>query len=162
MKFRFLACLGSSVLATAWLAWPGHAQFSQFPGPPLFESVVLRLGFAPDPTVLRGISGGELPAREVASRVETPTGPCAGFVDRQPDHLVTLTEFFDYLDLQVYSPEDTTLIVTGPGGTWCNDDLVDRSPGIAGQWLPGRYQIWVGSYRQHAYHPYILRLSQVR
>lgn len=162
MLVRSLACLGSALLAVAGWSGLARAQFNQFPGPPIFENAVLSLGFAPDPTVLRGISGGELPAREIAGQAETPTGACAGFVDRQPDHILTLTEFFDYLDLQVYSPEDTTLVVNGPGGTWCNDDIVQRNPGIAGQWLPGRYQVWIGSYRQHAYHPYILRLSQVR
>ncbi len=159
---RSLVCLSSVALTALGLALPARAQFSQFPGPSIFENAVLSLGFVPDPAVLRGISGGEQPAREVADRVETPTGPCTGFVDRQPDHLLTLTEFFDYLDVQVYSPEDTTLVVRGPGGTWCNDDIVERNPGIAGQWLPGRYEIWVGSYEQHAYHPYIIRLSQVR
>lgn len=60
------------------------------------------------------------------------------------------------------SPKDTTIIVRGPGGIWCNDDFKGKNPGIAGQWLPGTYSIWVGSYDQTKYHPYVLRITERR
>lgn len=73
-----------------------------------------------------------------------------------------LTQFFNYLSLQVQSTEDTTLIIRGPGGTWCNDDSAGKNPGIAGQWLSGSYEVWVGSYQRNTYHPYVIRISEVR
>ena len=67
------------------------------------------------------------------------------------------TEFFDYLSLQVESPEDTVLVVRGPGGSWCNDDVLGFNPGLAGEWFSGTYDVWVGSYNEETYHPYIIR-----
>jgi hypothetical protein len=129
------------------------------PGVTIFEDVTLSPNFTPDPTTIRGISGGAIASRELAGRTETATGPCNGFVDEQSDHRMVLTDFFSYLSLQVESPEDTTLIVRGPGGIWCNDDFSGQNPGIAGQWLSGTYEIWVGSYSQDAYHPYVIRIT---
>lgn len=111
---------------------------------------------------MRGISGGAVPAETIAGRQETPTGPCVGYMDEQPDHIVELTAFFNYLSLQVQSPEDTTLTISGPGGSWCNDDARGENPGIAGQWLAGTYRVWVGSYEKDQYHPYIIRISEVQ
>jgi hypothetical protein len=129
----------------------------------LFENVTLDpANFSPDPTTVRGISGGELGASEAAGRPETATGACTGFVDQQPDHTIVLSGVFNYLSLQVESPEDTTLIVRGPGGTWCNDDYTGKNPGIAGQWLSGTYEIWVGSYRQNEFSPYVIRMTTQR
>jgi hypothetical protein len=125
----------------------------------IFESVTLSPAFSPDPATVRGISGGPKAANEVTGRPETATGPCNGFVDEQPDHTITLTEFFNYLRLQVQSSEDTTLVIRGPGGTWCNDDYFGKNPGIAGQWLSGTYQVWIGSYDQNGYHPYVIRMT---
>lgn len=129
----------------------------------IFEDVTLSPSFTPDPTTIRGISGGSLDAKQVAGRDETATGLCKGFVDEKPDHTIQLTQFFNYLDLQVQSTDDTTLIIRGPGGTWCNDDYGgSKNPGIAGQWLSGTYEIWVGSYTKDAYHPYVIRITEVR
>jgi len=128
----------------------------------IFENLTLSPGFKPDPESVRGISGGEVAARTVSARIETSTGPCVGFVDRQPDHILTLTENFDYLSVEVESPEDTTLVISGPGGTWCNDDLQGKNPGIIGQWLVGNYKIWVGSYQRNKFHPYVVRLTETR
>lgn len=130
------------------------------PGTTIFEDVTLSPSFAPDPTTVRGISGGSTAASDLAGRAETATGPCNGFVDQAPDHTIVLTGFFSYLSLQVQSPDDTTLIVRGPGGTWCNDDFSGPNPGIAGQWLSGTYEVWVGSYAQDTYHPYVIRLTE--
>lgn len=126
----------------------------------IFENVSLAPNFSPDPTTVRGISGGSVAANEIAGRSETATGQCVGFVDQQPDHTIELQEFFQYLNLQVQSTEDTTLIVRGPGGTWCNDDYSGKNPGIAGQWLSGTYEVWIGSYDQDDYHPYVIRMTE--
>jgi hypothetical protein len=152
--------LTTSVFTAVTLAdAPAHAQRVQSPVISIFENVTLSPNFSPDPTTIRGISGGPLTASNIAGRAETATGPCAGFVDEQPDHTIQLTEFFSYLSIQVESPEDTTLVVRGPGGSWCNDDYQNNNPGIAGQWLSGSYQVWVGSYNRDSYHPYVIRIT---
>lgn len=153
-----IALLSSS----SGFARPAAAQQLQQPTNTIFESVSLSPGFSRDPLTVRGISGGNTSAADLAERTETPTGPCVGFVDDQPDHTMELSAFFDYLSLEVESTEDTTLIVRGPGGTWCNDDFNRMNPGIAGQWLSGTYQIWVGSYRDESYYPYVIRISETR
>ena len=45
-------------------------------------------------------------------------GSFVGFVDKEPDHVLTLTAFFNYLSIQVESTADTTLLIRGPGGSW--------------------------------------------
>ncbi|RUR74584.1 hypothetical protein DSM107007_50890 [Nostoc sp. PCC 7120 = FACHB-418] len=108
------------------------------------------------------MSGGSVEGNRITGRIETPTGPCNGFVDETPDHTIRLTSKFDYLKLQVQSPQDTTIVVKGPGGTWCNDDLDGKNPGIIGEWLPGNYQVWVGSYQKGKYFPYTLQITEVK
>ncbi|MHC5833095.1 MAG: hypothetical protein ACYT04_98205, partial [Nostoc sp.] len=60
------------------------------------------------------------------------------------------------------SPEDTTIIIKGPGGTWCNDDFDGKNAGMIGEWLAGSYQIWVGSYEKGKYLPYTLQITEVK
>lgn len=158
-------CCGAGVLSL--LVTPATAQTVQSPStatasPPLtiFENITLSPAFTPDPSTVRGISGGSTSASEVAGRAETVTGPCNGFVDQQPDHTIVLTEFFNYLSFQIQSSDDTTLVIRGPGGTWCNDDYSGKNPGIAGQWLSGTYEVWIGSYDQNAYYPYVIRITE--
>ncbi len=126
---------------------------------PMFESVTI----TPKPTaqkfVLHGLSGGPVTSQSVSLRAKTETGECIGFVDRQPDHRLTLTEPLNYLQLLVRSSGDTVLIVRGPGGVWCNDDSANRNPAIAGRWLAGTYEIWIGSYEEFASFPYLLEFS---
>ncbi|MBD6620111.1 hypothetical protein FNW02_31035 [Komarekiella sp. 'clone 1'] len=127
--------------------------------PAIFGDVTIDRQFSPDPMTVRGMSGGLVSGNQVAGKDETATGPCNGFVDETPDHTLALTSKFDYLRLQIQSPEDTTMIVKGPGGTWCNDDFDGKNSGIIGEWLPGSYQIWVGSYNQGKYLPYTLQIT---
>lgn len=142
-----------------WTHVPAQAQLTQSFSGRIFENVTLGPSFSPNPMTLRGISGGPLLARDIARRDDTATGTCTGYVDEEPDHVMELTDYFDYLSLQVQSPEDTTLVVRGPGGSWCNDDYTTKDPGIAGQWLSGTYEIWVGSFAADTYHPYVIRIS---
>lgn len=156
---RVLALL-SIALTGAVTGAPAAAQTAkQFS---IFENITLSPNFSPNPATVRGISGGSRPAAEIAGRADTATGPCVGFVDEQPDHTMQLTQFFNYLSLQVQSPEDTTLVIRGPGGSWCNDDYENANPGIAGQWLSGTYQIWIGSYERDRYTPYVIRITDQR
>ncbi|WP_026082834.1 hypothetical protein [Mastigocladopsis repens] len=130
--------------------------------PPIFEDVIIGHKFSPDPLTVRGMSGGAVPGREVAGRGETPTGSCTGYFDEEPDHTIELTSKFDYLKIQVESPEDTTLIVSGPGGSWCNDDFDGKNAGMIGEWLPGTYDVWIGSYKKDSYLPYTLKITEVK
>lgn len=129
---------------------------------PIFEDIIIGSEFKPDPLIVSGMSGGNIPANKLAENTETLTGPCKGFFDLQPDHTLQLTSKFDYLKVQVQSPRDTTLIIEGPGGSWCNDDLEDKNPGITGEWLPGEYKVWIGSYDKNDYLPYKLKITEVK
>jgi hypothetical protein len=139
-----------------------HASSNAQEAPPIFGDVTISQKFSPDPLVVRGMSGGSVEGNRITDRIETPTGPCNGFVDETPDHTIRLTSKFDYLKLQVQAPQDTTIVVKGPGGTWCNDDLDGKNPGIVGEWLPGNYQVWVGSYQKGKYFPYTLQITEVK
>jgi hypothetical protein len=125
----------------------------------IFEDVTLTPNFTPNPVTVHGISGGSIPASEIAGRDETSTGLCIGFVDEEPDHVMTLTQFFDYLKLDVEGSGDTSLVIRGPGGSWCNDNFGTLNPGIEGQWFSGTYEIWIGSPTSDTYYPYVLHLS---
>ncbi len=152
----------SLVLASAFAASAitTVAQAEDTP-PAIFGDITIGRNFAPNPQV-RGMSGGSVPARKVAGRRETPTGPCTGYFDRNPDHTIQLTNKFEYLKLQIQSPADTTLLVSGPGGNWCNDDFNGKNPGIVGEWLPGTYNVWIGSYQRNKYFPYTLQITEVK
>jgi hypothetical protein len=150
----------ATLLITGLLSTSVQAQPDRSSQPSIFENITLSPQFSPDPTTIHGISGGSQPANAIAGRADTATGPCIGYIDQQPDHTIVLTHFFNYLSLQVQSPDDTTLVVRGPGGSWCNDDYEDSNPGIAGQWLSGTYQVWVGSYSPDSYHPYVIRITE--
>lgn len=126
--------------------------------PKIFENVTIQYPFSPDPLTVRGMSGGSIAGSQIAETETTPTGPCKGFMDKDPDHTLKLLSKFEYLKLVVNSPADTTMIIKGPGGTWCNDDFDGNNPGVVGEWLPGTYQIWIGSYKENDSLPYTLKI----
>jgi hypothetical protein len=150
------------LLVVVSLALPAHAQI---PGNKrshpwqMFGDATLSPSQLNQGTTLYGISGGTTEAQAIAGIKTSETGDCIGFVDRVPDHRLTLTEATKFLKLQIKSSGDTVLIVKGPGGTWCSDDVRDRNPIIAGEWLRGTYSIWVGSYEPNASFPYLLEIS---
>lgn len=113
----------------------------------------------PDPLIVLGIGGGELEATDVVDTEGTTTGFCNGFVEKRPNHVLVLKNFFEFLKIEVDSSTDTTIVVEGPGGVWCNDDSDDANPAIEGQWKPGRYKIWIGSYQEDANYDYQIRIS---
>jgi hypothetical protein len=127
----------------------------------LFRTITLSPRFEPDPLQLLGISGGRVTAAATTGRLNTETGSCAGYIGRQPDYRLVLNQDFDYLNLSVTSLGDTTLVIQGPGGTWCSDDQTAQNPSIGGQWLQGTYEIWVGSAEEDTYWVYGLTLSEV-
>jgi len=130
-------------------------------GSTIFENVTLRPTFSN--ATVRGISGGPVSATQLAGQSTTDTGSCLGFVDEQPDHRIQLTDRFAFLSMQVQSTADTTLVVRGPGGVWCNDNYsLDFNPGMAGEWLPGTYEIWIGSHRVNRYYPYVIQITETQ
>ncbi len=142
---------------TAGLNPVAHAETAS----PIFGDATIQHPLSPDPLTVRGLSGGSIPGSQIAGKAATPpTGPCKGFMDQKPDHNLKLMSKFEYLKLVVDSPYDTTMIVKGPGGTWCNDDFDGKNPGIVGEWLPGTYQIWIGSYKQNESLPYTLKIME--
>lgn len=129
--------------------------------PEIFGDVTIQHPFSPDPLILRGMSGGSVEGSKIAGKIQTPiTGVCQGFMEQKPSHKLKLVGEFKYLKLLVQGPADTTMIIKGPGGTWCNDDFNGKNPGIVGEWLPGTYQIWIGSYKEDESLPYTLKITE--
>jgi hypothetical protein len=44
-------------------------------------------------------------------------------------------------------------------GVWCNDDAGSANPIIEGQWQPGVYQVWVGSYQANSHNKYKIKIK---
>jgi hypothetical protein len=109
---------------------------------------------------LRGTAGGGTAMRDIAGRSNTSTGDCIGFADSQPDHILRLNAGFKDLTVLAQSGGDTTLVVKGPGGTWCNDDFQGKNAGLDGQWQPGEYRVWVGTQGRNQSIGYTLRVTQ--
>ena len=128
--------------------------------PAIFGDITIERPLSKDPLTVRGMSGGTVPGKDISDRKDTPTGACTGYMDREPDHTLKLKNKFDYMKLVLESPEDTTLIIKGPGGTWCNDEFEGKNPGIIGEWLAGNYEVWVGSYKKGDYFPYTLKITE--
>jgi hypothetical protein len=125
-----------------------------------FDSAIVRPKFAPDPMQLKGVTGGQSTAASVAGTAETETGACLGYMDSQPYHRLELKSRFRYLSIVASSSTDTTILIKGPGGTWCNDDFQGKDAGISGEWLPGNYDVWVGQYSKTKAVPYVLKVSE--
>ena len=130
--------------------------------PPIFGDITIERPLSKDPLTVRGMSGGTIEGKEISGRKDTPTGACTGYMDREPDHTLRLKNKFDYMKLVVESAEDTTLIIKGPGGTWCNDEFEAKNPGIVGEWLEGDFEVWVGSYQKEDYFPYTLKITEAK
>jgi hypothetical protein len=155
-KVNCLLALASLSLASFGFSLPAQA------GSGLFENATVSPKFQPDPIQLKGVSGGSKAASQVAGTAETPTGACLGFMDNQPDHALELTAFFKYLSISADSAADTTILVKGPGGVWCNDDFRGKNAGVSGQWLPGTYEVWVGGFAKNKSVPYVLKISETQ
>jgi hypothetical protein len=157
-----LAASSTFILSATAQTAPTVKTRSQKSDVTLFENMTISPNFRPDPQVLRGISGGKDETQKYSGKARTETGPCIGFVDNAPDHRLVMPQGFSYLNLKVMSSGDTILLVRGPGGSWCSDDESDRNPAIGGKWLPGTYEIWVGSYEKNASFPYLLEITETR
>jgi hypothetical protein len=122
------------------------------------DVVTLNPGFGQ--TSISGTAGGGTSLREIAGKGETDTGSCSGFGKGQPDQILRLNAGFSDLTVVVKSNSDTTIVVKGPGGTWCNDDFQGKNPGLDGQWKAGEYKIWIGTQGRNQGVNYTLNVSQ--
>jgi hypothetical protein len=101
-----------------------------------YQSFTLSPGFVPDPQIGTGLSGGTRPT------------PDCGYVDQAnaPDHVVTLNSSFSFLRASVQATGDVTLLIEGPDGRFCSDDVNGLMPEISGPWPAGTYYIWIGDF----------------
>ncbi len=123
------------------------------------KNITIDRAVTSNPLLVDGVSGGSIAALEVVRTEQTATGFCDGFINRQPNHTLTLKKFFDFLKIEVDSPADTTIVIQGPGGIWCNDDANHTNPVIEGQWQPGVYKVWIGSYQENTTNNYRIKIS---
>ncbi len=105
------------------------------------------------PIVLSGTSGGPRSASGMGSR-------CRGNIAMTPDHifnvLAPMTVRFEVLN----QGGDTTMVVMGPSGVFCDDDSGGSlRPRIIQQLMPGQYQVYIGTYGGRGMHPYTIRVT---
>ena len=88
-------------------------------------------------------------------------GPqCAGMIDSTPDHTIKVTSALD-LQLSVDSTTDSTLVVVGPAGVFCDDDSGGQlDAAVVDSFRPGEYEIYVGQLGQAG--EYRLEISETR
>ena len=123
------------------------------------QTVDLAPNLSPDPLILQGHTSGYHEIRSFGNTEQSVTGSCVGFANLEPDAILNLTAFFSYLKIEVQSRKDMTILIQGPGGSWCNDDMHGKNPSIAGEWQQGVYRIWVGSYRLNESTPYTIHIT---
>jgi hypothetical protein len=111
------------------------------------------------PLTMAGKSGGKIKTQKIARTANTATGYCDGYVNSRPNHLIKLESWFEFLRLEVKSSVDTTILIEGSSGVWCNDDSGSANPMIEGQWQAGLYKVWVGSYQANTSHNYQIKIS---
>ena len=150
---RKISFIGALTVAVSFLPIPISAQH-------IATNTTLKPQFTPNPLILQGMSGGNLKAIEVVKTEETATGYCDGYVNSKPNHILVLQNFFEFLKLEVESSKDTTILVQGPGGVWCNDDSYSTNPAIEGEWQKGSYQIWIGSYQENSTNNYQIKITE--
>ncbi|MBN1944117.1 MAG: hypothetical protein JW797_00520 [Bradymonadales bacterium] len=91
------------------------------------------------PITQNGRSGGNIDASTLYG------SECLGNIASSPDHTFTVSEPVSAA-FAVTSEADTTLVIVGPGGPFCNDDMLGLNPGLTAQLQPGSYQLFVGNY----------------
>lgn len=125
-----------------------------------YESFTLAPGFQPDPTIGTGAIGGPRLASEATGVTNTETGQCSGYIDTLPDHQITLTADFEYLEIAAVSSARTSLVILGPNGeAWCN---TGENPSIYGFYESGSYDVYVGNMRRDVGARYELFITELR
>ncbi|MFC4728407.1 hypothetical protein [Coralloluteibacterium thermophilus] len=102
-----------------------------------YENFTIGAGFTPDPMTGSGQTGGNSDAARFGSR-------CTGRIDTSPDHTIRVTSTVD-VRIRTESTTDSTLVVVGPAGVFCDDDgagALDAQ--VDARLTPGDYQVYVG------------------
>ncbi len=141
----------------AWLLLTGASL--NFNVPSALAQIAINQNTLTQPLTIEGISGGSIAALKITHTENTATGYCDGFANSQPNHILKIDSFWQFLRLEVESAADTTILVQGPGGTWCNDDVSSANPMIEGVWQPGIYKVWVGSYQAGSSNNYQIKIT---
>lgn len=128
-----------------------------------FGSRSLAPGFAAEAASLSGFTGGSYSFSALSNR-DRDGNACLGYGDARPDYILTLEQDFSRLSFSVDSGgADTTLLIRGPGGVWCGNDIskLDLDAQIQGQDLKaGSYSVWVGTMVAGDRQSYRLTLSE--
>jgi hypothetical protein len=122
---------------------------------PVYDAVTLDARALQSPVELQGRPGGPIALEPLGS---TRTGPCLGFADRDPQHLVELPDGLRFGTFAVAADVDTTLAIHGPNGWLCNDDADGYNPAVTDRLAPGTYRVWVGTYGHGNVGTYRLRI----
>ncbi len=94
-------------------------------------------GFTPDPLRATGTTGGATQASRFGPQ-------CAGAIHSAPDHTLRVTGPVD-VRMSTTSSTDSTLVVVGPAGVFCDDDggeMLDAR--LDARLTPGEYAVYVG------------------
>lgn len=133
----------SAVLLAALVLGTGAAQAQpNWRAEPMFGTVNLSAGFAPDPHTVTVRAGGR-------DRNSISGSGCAGYINNaQPDVDLNYEAGRSRLYIYVKSDDDTTLLVNTPTNDWyCSDDFEGSNPAIIlNNPSTGNYNIWVGTY----------------
>ncbi len=138
-RFRSVAiALSAGIVTTSMMAIASPPVSAQ---PSEYESFQLTPGFLPDPQMGRGLSGGGLAIRPFSNCSITT------YINaNRPDHILTVISSFDFLRASVEADGDVTLVIDGPNGRLCSDDVNGLQPEISGSWPSGTYYIWIGDF----------------
>jgi hypothetical protein len=103
------------------------------------------------PIVLSGQSGGPRNANSMGSS-------CRGNIAFAPDHVFNVVAPMQVTFTVLNQGGDTTMIVMGPSGVFCDDDSAGSlRPQVSQMLMPGQYQVFIGTYGGGGMHPYTLR-----
>lgn len=155
------AALRAVLLGLGWglLCWasPSRAEDANF------GSRTLAPGFSAEQAMVNGFTGGSYSLSALSNR-DRQGNRCLGYGDSHPDHILTLETRFEQLTLTVDSGgSDTTLIIEGPMGFLCGNDIDELNLDAqvsAVDWEPGDYRIWVGTMASGDRQNYRLSLEE--
>lgn len=132
----------------AGTAFGGSLRVTPGGGPPLPGASVLPAGEAAhrdrlelgaaERHVTVNLAGRSTPAFDVGSG-------CVGYLGAAPDLELEVVTPGRYA-IRTISAADTTLVVDGPGGPFCNDDYEGFDARVEADLEPGTYRVWVGTF----------------
>jgi hypothetical protein len=145
--------LAAVVVLVGWCASQAATQDPELK--PTYGQVTLKAGFEPDPYTKNVEAGGP---------IETNLGGVTAWVAKAPDFKLTYTAGEYPLTIHVECEEDTTLLINLPDGKWiANDDVNGLNPQLRfAKPQSGRYDIWVGTFKQGGTPPAKLIITELK